>query len=472
MRFLSISQFLLLLFVISFSSCNWLDKEVSLASDNPNFISLTFKYDKNNPGISTRRFTIEKDVAFPDDSIIVNLDSLPYNTRIDSVVPIFQFYSHADTYLHVTRESGEIDVLHISNSTKPDTIDFRWGVTVRNVAAAGKPEVKYVVKLNVHKVEAELYTWKKAMTSLYDFSAISQKAISFRDSIFFFASTASNTSLYKSKEGYVWSEKINVSDLPASAVTRNIVKFNNSLYYAHHDQNLYASSNGSNWVKNSFAGEEYEIVNLLFELNSKLWAISKSKDDATYRFAFSTDAVNWTISSEIPINFPISDYAAHSFATRNHKAKAIVVGGYNSDEVLLKTVWSTENGSYWIDFSKENSKLNPLAGASILSYDNKLFMYGLMNAEGELGDDWYAQSVDEGFSWQKPDSIYNSMQEIVITGSGSSLDTSYINIQPRYQASVVTDKDKRIVLIGGRDKFSFFSDVWVGKLNRLNFDRQ
>lgn len=471
MRLLSFSQFFLFVFVVSLSSCDWLDSDTKQASDNPNLISLSFKYDKNNPGISGRRFTVEKHVKFPD-SIIVNLDSLAYNTRIDSVVPVFQFYSASATYLYVTRETGKIDTLLISDSSKPDTIDFRWGVRVRNISADKKHEVSYEVKLNVHTVEAELYVWKRVVESLYDFSASSQKAISFHDSIFFYVSSGFNTSLYKSKDGYVWANKIIVSELPISAVTRNIVKFNNALYYAHRDENLYKSSNGLNWSKRSFIAENYEIVNLLFELNSKLWAISKSKVDAKYRFAFSEDAVNWSISSEIPQNFPIGDYAAHSFSSRTQKAKAIVVGGYNSSEQLLENIWSTENGSYWIDFSTEKTNLNPLAGASIISYDNKLLMFGLMNDDGNLAQDWYVESVDEGFSWQKPDSVYNEMQELVIAGTAERSDTTYIKVQPRYLTSVLTDNDKRIIMIGGRDRSNFFNDVWVGKLNRLNFDRQ
>jgi hypothetical protein len=256
--------------------------------------------------------------------------------------------------------------------------------------------------------------------------------------------------------------------LPLSAVTRNIVEFNDALYYAHRDDNLYTTTDGVHWTAKSFAAEDYKIVNLLFDLNDKLWGISQSKTDSKYRFVFSNDGVNWSVSSEIPQNFPIGDYAAHSFFSRTKVPKAIVVGGYNSSEDLLDNIWSTENGTYWIDFSTEENNLNSLAGASIVSYDDKLLMFGLMNEDGELDDDWYVESIDEGLSWERPDTTYNIMSQVVISGT----DTSYIEIEPRYFTSLLTDENKRLVMIGGRNRSTFFNDVWVGKLNRLSFDIQ
>jgi hypothetical protein len=472
MKFTPFRLTLLFVFLIFFASCDWLDTEDEDLSTNPYFSSLKFAaIDDEDAALSSAVFSLELDADYPD-SIIVNLDSLPYQTDISNVKATFTFNSTSTTHLYETDSVGGIDTILISATSNVDTIDFRFGVAVHNVAADGEHETSYKVKVNVHKVESELYVYNKLVNSIYNHSGSLQKAVWFRDSVFFFVGSGINNTLYKSKDGEHWNAGANVADLPDYTVIRNILKFKDKLYYSHQDSLLFVSGNGINWERKSFSTENYDIINLLFEMEDKLWAISKSKTDSKYKFAFTADGINWNISTDVPDRFPIGDFAAHSFSSRTKQPKAIVVGGYSADQSLLNNIWTTENGTYWIDFSTEETNLLSLAGASVISYDDKLLMIGLMGEDGNVADDWLLESIDEGLSWSVPDTTYNQLRQVIITPRDTTFDTTYVYMEPRYLTSAIVNNNKEIIIVGGRNRSTIFKDAWKGKLNRLNFKRQ
>ena len=130
-----------------------------------------------------------------------------------------------------------------------------------------------------------------------------------------------------------------------------------------------------------------------------------------------------------------------------------------------------------MDLSTENTTLGSLSGATIIAYDDKLLLYGGLDANGSVVSNPYMESIDEGLSWSVPDTLYNRLRQMNISAAG---DTTYINYAPRaYQSvlNVVVDNtakgysDHLIYLIGGINPRAskVYKDVWVGKLNRLSF---
>ena len=456
--------FILFALVFTVVSCDWLDTEETEVSINPSFVSL--KFTSSVSGVSSASFTLVKEEGI-EDSVIVNLDSLPYKTNISKIVSTFSFKSVGNTFAYVTDSVGGIDTINISATTAADTIDYRWGVRILNYAADGETFAKYVVKVNVHTVEPELYQWSRINSSIYSHAGSVQKALLFNDSIYFFVGSGLNNTLYKSADGKTWSNPVNVASLPDFANLRNILAYKNKLFYAHQDSTVFSSDNGSVWTKTSYGSEDFYIHNLLFELNNKLWAVAYSKSTNKYHFANSDDGFSWAVKAEVPAGFPVKGFAAHSFRSRTKVPKAIVVGGYTADENIMRNIWSTENGSYWIDFSTEKTNLDHLAGASIVSYDDKLLMIGRMNDDGLAPANWYVESKDEGLSWSKTDTTYNQIRELVY----SPTDTSYRYMTPRYLTSAIV-RNKKIIVIGGRNQAGFFTDVWEGRLNRLSFLKQ
>lgn len=456
MKFNFFKSLLLSSFVVLLSSCLDTTTDVTVVSTNPCFVSLTFAANDSIPNIENAVFTLEYD-ALLNDSIIVNLDSLPFNTRIDSVNPTFAFYSSAGARLIFENDSVTI--------SGTDTIDFDQSVKIRNYASDGVTSKPYRIKVNVHKVEPELYVWSK-VTDLDIHEATSQKAIILNDSILYYLNNGSTNYLYISKDGSDWKpSKSAVTNLPSNATFSDLTLFNGSLYLTQNSDVIYSSAQGTGWVTKTIT--DYNFKSLLFALNGKLWAITESKSDNKNYFASSTDGITWTVITSVvfPERFPVNDFSTLSFSSRTGKPKAIVIGGTDADGKIMS--WSTENGTYWTNFSNENNTLDTLAtGSSIIAYDNKLLLFG-MSSEGLTTH--FKQSIDEGFSWQTPDSTYNFLPTDYVSRSYQSAvvlkPAAYLETTP------LTEKlaTNRIFIIGGKNIQGVMSEIWTGKLNRKNF---
>lgn len=463
-----------ILVVVSFSACNWLNNETAVVSSNPTFLSLTFNKSDSVPALSTARFSLVWDDEFKD-SVIVNLDSLPYQTKISKVIPKFSFYSTAGSIVYLKDKNNlPIDTIALSGT---DTLDFNKVYKIKNTAADKVKERTYYIKVNVHKVQPELYQWNKVVNQIFTHAATKQKAVFFKNNFLLYVSSGIKNYLYTSTNATNWVDKSTaLVGFPTDCNMREIIQFNSKLYVVSTDSKLYSSADGFSWSTESItlSDNNFSFNSLLYIYKANLWAIMKSKTDNSYKFATSTDAKVWTVKAQIPVNFPIRDFASIGFLTRNNLSKALVAGGYSSNGEILKNVWSTENGDYWLDFSKENSTYGFIAGSSIISYDNKLLLFGGLNNFGKVPLKPYLESKDEGLSWNVPDTINNRIQQMIIS---SSNDTSFIKYEARAYQSVISTKigrDSLIYLIGGFNPLESvtYSDVWVGKLNRLGFIRK
>lgn len=432
------------------------ETEVTDPSTAPYFSSLRFGENDSIPNLEDAVFTLEKDTVLGD-SIIVNLDSLPMNTRIDSVFPTFTWYSTSKTFVTV-RDSLQtgLDTIYL---TGKDTIDFTRVVSVTNIAEDELTQKTYRIKVNVHTQEGELYIWQRLHPQVYAHSGSEQKAIYFKNKFFFYVSSGVSNYLYTAPSADDWSIA-NVTGLPLGANLRSIVEYNGKLYLPFNGSSVYVSSDGYSWTAQAVTPADYSLENIMFELNGKLWGIVKSNATSEYHFADSETATNWTVKGTVPENFPVGDYAAVSFTSRTKKPKALVLGGFNAKGQLLRNVWSTENASYWVDFSLENTTLASLSGATVVPYDDKLLLFGGMDASDNVLENYYLQSIDEGLSWQVNDTNYNSLYDSI----------QGIAYTPRsYQSVIHLPASHQLFLIGGKTKYQVLSDVWAGKLNRLSF---
>lgn len=464
-------RLILFSFIIGiFSSCLGSSSDTIAVSSSPYFSSLVFKSNDSIPYLNTAAFTLGEYDAASKDSIIVNLDSLPYKTRIDSVNPTFTFKSSAAIrFYYLPGNKYKRDSVWL---TGKDTIDFRQPVTVKNFASDGKTYKKYIVKTNVHKVNPEAYSWSKVSDNLGQADFKNQKAITRNDTLFYYQNDGTNGFLNVSSDGQTWTPKT-VTGLPVNTPLNDMTLFKGQVFVSKDGFNLYSSSNGINWVKKSLT--EFSFKSLLFVFNEQLWAVVQASD-ASYHFANSTDGVIWTMRGTIPNNFPVSDFASVSFKSPTGKERVLVTNGYSANGSIEYSRWTTEDvtGVNWLDFDTENGTLEDLVvGGSIISYDNKLLAFGL-NSDGTS---LYKISKDEGLSWQVPDATLNILP-------------SAYRANPRNYQSVVVFKPKtydkinsatlkeeitksnKIFIFGGKFNSTTYSDVWTGKLNKKSFLRQ
>ena len=444
-------KFLLSSIVIFLTSCLATTTDTVAVSNDATFTSLTFATNSSIPYLSTAAFTLV-------DSTIVNLDSLPYKTRIDSVFPTFSFTSTSAAFLHNLDTPANDSVL----ITGKDTINFNIHYMVRNFATDQKSYRDYFIKVNVHKIQPELYVWNRLKDNLSSLNIKHQKAIILNDNLLYFINDGSANYLYTSSNGNIWDQPTTITDLPNNTSLSDMTLFKGNLYLTQNSEAIYSSKNGSSWVSTK-SMTNYNFKSLLFALNDTLWAITQSKsDNSKYYFARSSDGISWPENKYvvIPNNFPVNDFSALSFTARTKKPKAIVIGGKYTNGKIMS--WSTENGTYWIQLSNENHTLDTLAaGSSIIAYDNKLFLFGIKTN----GLNHFKESIDEGLSWRKPDSTYNYLPKSYQARNYQSVVVYKPNTDDKsYEAN-------RIFIIGGLNESTVFSDVWTGKLNRKSFLR-
>ena len=420
-------KFLLSSIDIFLPSCLATTTDTIAVSSDATFVSLTFAANDSIPYLNTAAFTLV-------DSTIINLDSLPYKTRIDSVFPTFSFKSTILAKLYYPKGYIKDSVI----LTGKDTINFSvQPIWIRNYATDQISHKDYKIKVNVHKVDPELYIWSK-VTDLDINQATSQKAVLLKNTLYYSQNNGTTNYLYKSNDGYNWSPSSTVSNLPNNVTFSDLTVFNDSLYLTNSNL-IYKSSNGSDWTAKGV--NNYNLKSILFSLNSKLWAIAQLKSDLSkYYFASSTDGVIWAVNTSdvIPNNFPTSDFSALSFSARTGKPKAIVIGGKNSNGKMGS--WSTENGTYWVPFGDENHTLDTLAvGSSIIAYDNKLLLFGIKTS----GTTHFKESIDEGLSWKMPNKKYNYIKDYQARSYQSALVFKPNDDDKSYGAN-------RIFLIGGQ----------------------
>jgi len=445
MKFYFLKFICLFCVAVALSGCLNTNDTTVTSSTNPRMTSLTLA---GNDSITKAVFSINADSV-----TIENVDSLPFGTPVNKAIPTFKFVSTYGALLYINGSTTGKAL------TGKDTIDFTLPVKIKNYAADNSTTKEYTIKVNVHKVEPKLYVWSLLNGSVGAANPTSQKAIYFNNKLLYFANEAGVTNLYTSINGVSWAHA-NLSGLPANATMVNTVQFNSKLFYTQDGVKIYSSTDGTSWTVADVSAADYTFKTMLFALNGSVWAITQSKVDLKYRFASSVDGTIWLIQNELPVGFPLTDFAALSFTSRvGGKPKAIVIGGKDANGTILNTNWNTENGTYWVNFNENAShskSLDTLAlGASLISYDSKLFVFGTKTDSVKVSQ--YKVSLDEGLTWKAPDTLYNKLPK------------TYVK---RNYSSVVVDNSNRIYIVGGKANAAILTDVWTGKLNSLSFIRQ
>ena len=445
MKFYFLKFICLFCVAVALSGCLNTNDTTVTSSTNPRMTSLTLA---GNDSITKAVFSINADSV-----TIENVDSLPFGTPVNKAIPTFKFVSTYGALLYINGSTTGKAL------TGKDTIDFTLPVKIKNYAADNSTTKEYTIKVNVHKVEPKLYVWSLLNGSVGAANPTSQKAIYFNNKLLYFANEAGVTNLYTSINGVSWAHA-NLSGLPANATMVNTVQFDSKLFYTQDGVKIYSSTDGASWTVADVSAADYTFKTMLFALNGSVWAITQSKVDLKYRFASSVDGTIWLIQNELPAGFPLTDFAAVSFTSRvGGKPKAIVIGGKDGNGAILNTNWNTENGTYWVNFNENAShskSLDTLAlGASLISYDSKLFVFG--TKKDNVAVPQYKVSLDEGLTWKAPDTLYNRLPK---------------TYTQRNYSSVVVDNSNRIYIVGGKANAAILTDVWTGKLNSLSFIRQ
>ena len=410
--------------IVTFNSCLNNNKATTTISDEAKITKFTLK---GNNTVKDYTFTVNST-----DMTIYNADSLPFNTRIDSLYAIINptFYK---VYINDSIDFYLFDTLWMK---------FDQPVTYTVVASDKKTEATYTLTVNRHTVDPDTTIWTGINSEVFTGVAADERALLFGDQLLYITLINNKIEIRTSADGAVWTP-LTLTGLPQTATDADIshaVASSTNLYLTVGDK-LYTSTDATTWQSSVSIDPS---VRLLFVLNDKLHAAKNADGTQTL---IRLDGSTWTECTTLPGQFPVDGEAITVATSPTGVERVFVVGGINTDDKMLSSVWSTENGNYWSDLSAGIERFTPRADAAVIQYADHLMLFGGRDAAGKVitKEMW---SKDYGMNWSSMDSTKKQLPQLFVR---------------RYDLSAITTPSGYVYLIGGRASATTqIADVWRG----------
>lgn len=345
-----------------------------------------------------------------DRNVIFNADSLPKGTDVTKLVPVITFPSTVVSAV-ITMEGCEHRNGTVDYRRNPsEEIDFSGDVTLR--LTASDSERSYRLKVNVHKVNPDVFDWRqlsdRALPSLRP-APVAQKTVALADGAATLVAEAdgSFSMSFMSLPG-------ETSETPAPFAggfvpdVRSLASAGGSLYVLDTAGRLHVSSDkGGTW---SDTGADW--VTLLGGYGDAVLGIRSGADGLMH--------TSWPASAGLPesrvaADFPVRETSNPGIYTTKWAGRplALFAGGRKADGGLSAGVWAFDGRSWTVI-----SNLNPpvLSGATLVPYvlyratttswvkneENVWLLMGGTSADGKINRDIYV-SYDNGVNWYKGD---------------------------------------------------------------------
>jgi len=304
-------------------------------------------------------------------------------------------------------------------------------------------------------------TWTLSTIRLPGKNIQEQKVIVCGDSYWMYVKGTAGYELYKSPvtDASNWTAKPLSGLSDKTFLLSQMTEYEDVLYLPASDGSLYASVDGAGWTLD----EAPEIKALLGTVDSSgrtnrpsaLAAIIKQGD--AWFFASMNSELQWKTGAAVPEAFPIAGFGHASYEQMYYRY-LMVVAGKDRTGRLSNTAWTTMDGRSWVRLTEEKSSFfEEREGVVVADYDDKLFMFGGIDASNKANKDIY-RSVDKGVTWTLADTL------IVLPET----------CRARGYASALVDKDHFILLFGGEESNSAncLDELWYGRIKRLGFKEQ
>lgn len=454
---MQISCRLLMLIVLTgfFTSC-WDDFE-ELSYNSANMSGFSFAEQDTCEDIEDYTFYIDQV-----NGLVYNLDSLPYESKVDYLVPTVSFYStDGNLYLNDT----------LWDDDDSDTLDFTSPVKLTNTSEDGDYTRTYTITVNVHQVNPDTMLINDYPATLPVLSD-RNKTFQLSDGYFrtYFSSLASGFTVYQSDITVsAWTQKP-VNGLTEVMNSASVCQFKGAWYACSESGKLYISPDGLDWV---LTGDGHTFVTLYGSLKRKyiyepdscnLIGLVKDVSGDIYT-ARSADGVTWVDSTQVDDDFPVYDYASVLGTTVTDVQYYTVASGLRSDSSYSTSVWSTEDGFKWVQISSSKYLLvSNIKGASLFYYDDYLVCFGGLKSTGAYTSA-VAVSKDHGKNWiEAPDTwVFPSIE------SGQA----YGSMIVQHVEDLVNDKDREFIwCFGGLNNGNTSPSVWKSYEHQMIFIRR
>lgn len=448
--------FCCLISLLALNSCKKKDKF------NPsNLAGLTAFSIKDIPATFTIDETTKK---------IFNVDSLPFQTDVSSLIAIFTMVPDATVKVGAILQASGVTV---NNFTSP--------VVYSVIAQDGSTTRNYTVSVNVAKVDPKTISWQQLTPDAGWGNFHSVEAAALNGKFYMLGGTMGSFGAFPftstiSTDGVAWTRTRavdNNGDSVPRAEHPALISFNNKLWilgghrpgagFAFDDvsNGVWSSSDGLSWTVSTPAAasdrwsKRERISSVVF--NNKLWVIGGNAYPAFGNTNSPSTAYNDVWSSADGTSWTVATANAAFIARTNpavfvYKNKLWIAGGQDNGKNYLNDVWNSADGITWTQVTTTSSFTGRVA-PQVLATANQIVLVGGEDATGVLGDMWVSEN--DGVAWTK-----------VAAGDVRSLPSTF---KPRKEFSMFIN-DGSVYIIGGlgtkdaNSKYTYVNDVWKGKL--------
>ena len=487
-------------FALSFAITGSLFMTSSCEKDDPksDLTGITsFKF--SNDIIKNYDFTIDESML-----TISNVDSLPYGFNPAALVAEFEAIENSTVTVNSnTQESGV-------------TInDFSDKVEYIVKAEDGTTYKAYDVSVNVAKLNPEAVTWNKVVAG-FDNTFTTQEYFYVNNTHFIIAGKEgkfSESILYSSADGKNWESMAYQGEVGVDPTapfpigsSHNIIVKDGTAYVVGYlelsdpyglgmpeyygkdlSPNLYTTNDGLTWNKTDDTFADGWNINASIEspsfiLNNTIFSIggnglafgslkgSKKDGDIYYPAGYynnsmlsSTDGSTFVLGSPLVGDMPLRTNAA-SYVYNDEMYIAGGLGANASGNISpLGDVWKSTDGLNWTLVSA--NAFTPRSGANVVEYDGNLWLFNGSLEDGSCTKEILISS-DGGITWS------SEIEERQLPD----------NFTPRCNANATVDSNGNIFIFGGQStevvadddavgnhvSYTTLSNVWYGKLNKLD----
>ena len=470
------------------SACNSKDDESSGAYVSSESVAITgFKL---SPNISIMKnldsvyFSIDLEHG-----VVFNADSLPKGTKITKLIPKISYPSTV-TAATITMSGGTNRVGTVDYYNSPnDTIDFTGKVTLE--LKAGNISKTYLLKVNVHNVEADTIIWDNTavagtLPSRMPTPKAQKTVISDGSTVCLIEESDGSLTLSTSSDLFTGSWDKKAIEAGFSPDIDTFTATNGEFYMLSEEGNLYKSADAEQWED---CGVQWSNIIGGYD-NYLLGLIASGSDVSTVSYPEGLTVAN------LPANFPAWGY---SKPIVNKSAWAsnpvlMIFGGESVSGDYCNGAWAFD-GTKWTNLA--DRLLPAMYGVDVFPYytylsastggereiSNLVAMGGRM-ADGSINRDVYI-SYNNGLSWVKG-ADYLQLPSVMEIGERCDIVTfdkpmewdlsnNWKAIGPRrikyeIDGDMVKWNCPYIFIFGGyREDGSLIEDINCGVLRRLTF---
>ena len=412
------------------------------SSGNDTTITTTYSGTQFPMTINQRTMTIE------------NMDSLLYGTVLRSVLVNISYDGSRLLY----RTKDDVDsTWMVYNST--DSLDLRKPIELMLVANNSLSARLYTLKVNVHGVEGDSLYWKKADEAVPQLQNLSQqRALVVQGNLAVLGKNGDAITLVERSSEGVWNDM--PTNLPSNVDIQTVTQKGNAFFVSSAEGDIYTTTDGKDWQKLSLP--QHPGLMLAGATPDYLYALM---DGELYRCSEGEQG-EWTFLpeslDESSVYLPSKDVKTLLMKQANGSQRMVMVGNRADDNDKTSVVWNkmwnediSEGEAVWMFMNQTDDNkctLPQLEYLNLIQYDGKCMAFGGASVAGKGTNnamDALYVSEDYGISWHKDSELHLPVQLKGVNGPISS----------------VVDSDNVIWIIAN-------GEVWRGKLNRLDFERQ